>query len=569
MIRASQAAKALKTDLYTSSNGGITHMLIIKGKSVSGHIAIGPLYLFRRKDLNVTRTTTENPELEIERFHTAQKAAAEHLKKLYEEAVIHVGKDNAAIFEIHRAMLQDPDYLESIEGIIRTQKVNAEYAVSQTSKNFSHIFSSGKDSYMQARVTDMIDISNTIIQCLNSRADLMDESGSSCIIAADDLAPSETVQLNKDKVIGFVTAGGNPSSHTAILARTLGIPAVVGTGAEIEDICDGKLAVIDGFTGTVYIDPDPETLSRMKARQEEEEKLHDLLSKLRGLPSQTLDGTSVELAANISNAGDIAAVMRNDAEGIGLFRSEFIYMGSDRYPAEDTQFESYKLAVETMAGKRVIIRTLDIGADKQAPYFELDKEENPAMGMRAIRICLTRPEIFKVQLRAILRASAFGKTAIMFPMITSVWEVWKAKEILEEVKSSLDREKIPFDHHIETGIMVETPAAALISDKLAKEVDFFSIGTNDLSQYTLAIDRSSPHLDSFFNPHHPAVLKLIRMTVENAHQAGIWAGICGELAADTELTETFLRMGVDELSVSPSSILPVRQKIRSLDLKKS
>lgn len=544
-------------------------MITIQGKSISGHVAIGPLHIFRRRDLATARHTVTDGEAEIRRFRTAKESASRKLKKLYEEAVSHVGKDNAAIFQIQDSMLGEREYTETIEGIIRSQKVNAEYAVSQTTENFAAIYSSGSDSYMASRIGDLEDVSNILLQCLAGRDETVPSASGSYILSADDLSPSETIQLDKNKILGFITSEGNPNSHTAILARTLGVPAIVATGKEIGVEYDGHPAVIDGFTGTVYIDPDQALLGKMKEKQQESDHLKDLLGKYRGLPSVTKDGQKIELSANISSAGDIAAVMQNDAESIGLLRSEFIYMKHpDTLPTEEEQFKIYKLVLETMAGRKVIIRTVDVGADKQAASVGLPKEDNPALGMRAIRICFTHPEIFKTQLRAILRASVYGRASIMFPLITSVWEVWKAKEILGEVKAELDKEGIPYDKHMEVGIMVETPAAALISDKLAKEVDFFSIGTNDLSQYTLVVDRNAKGLSEFFNPHHPAVLKLVEMTIENAHKAGIWVGICGELASDLSMTETFLRMKVDELSVAPSSILPLRQKVRSLDLSK-
>ena len=544
-------------------------MITITGKSISGHIAIGPLHVFRRRDLVTARRAVSDPEAEIRRFRSARESASRKLKQLYEEAVSHVGKDNAAIFQIHDSMLGEREYTETIEGIIRSQKVNAEYAVSQTTKNLTAIFSSGSDTYMASRIGDLEDVSNIVLQCLSGREGRGDSSEGSYILTADDLSPSETIQLDKDKILGFITSEGNPNSHTAILARTLGIPAIVDTGKDIGVEYDGHPAVIDGYTGTVYIDPDQTVLGKLKEKQNQSEQLKSLLGQLRGLPSTTKDGQKIELSANISSAGDIAAVMQNDAESIGLLRSEFIYMKHpDTLPTEEEQFNIYKLVLETMAGRKVIIRTVDVGADKQAASVGLPKEENPALGMRAIRICFTHPEIFKTQLRAILRASVYGRASIMFPLITSVWEVWKAREILDEVKAELDKEGIPYDKHMEVGIMIETPAAALISDKLAKEVDFFSIGTNDLSQYTLVVDRNARGLSEFFNPHHPAVLKLVEMTVENAHKAGIWVGICGELASDLSMTETFLRMKVDELSVAPASILPLRQKIRSLDLSK-
>lgn len=544
-------------------------MITITGKSISGHIAIGPLHIFRRRDLETARRAISDPEAEVRRLTAARNNASRKLKQLYTEAVTHVGKDNAAIFQIHDAMLGEREYIEAIEGIIRSQKVNAEYAVSQTAKNFTAIFASGSDSYMASRIGDVEEVSDMILQSLAGRESSEPSVEGSYILVADDLSPSETIQLDKNKIMGFVTSEGNANSHTAILARTLGVPAIIDTGKEISIEYDGHPAAIDGFTGTVYIDPDQAILSKMKEKQQQSHQLKDLLGKLRGLPSCTLDGTKIELSANISSAGDIAAVMQNDAESIGLLRSEFIYMKHpETLPTEEEQFKTYKLVLETMAGRKVIIRTVDVGADKQASSVGLPKEDNPALGMRAIRICFTHPEIFKTQLRAILRASVYGHASIMFPLITSVWEVWKAKEILSEVQAELDKEGIAYDKHMEVGIMIETPAAALISDKLAKEVDFFSIGTNDLSQYTLVVDRNAKGLSEFFNPHHPAVLKLVEMTVENAHKAGIWVGICGELASDLSMTETFLRMKVDELSVSPASILPLRQKIRSLDLSK-
>ena len=539
----------------------------ITGKSISGMVTIGPLRVFRHKEFVVDTAKVERPETEVARFDSARNAAAAKMNQFYQEAVSHVGLDNASIFKVYQQMLTDSEFVDSIRSMIRSQSINAESAISQAEKNFTQIYSAGADVYMQAHIADMQEISRILLRTMHQKK-AMFASDEPCILYADDLTPSETIQMDTKKILGFVTKEGTPTSHTAILARALGVPAIVSTGTEVDDSFDGKTAVIDGFSGTVYLDPTPGILAVMKEKQDQSIRLKDLLQQLKGLPSETVDGHRVEVAANVSSASDLAAVLKNDAEGIGLFRSEFIYMGRDTLPSEEEQFNIYKLAIETMAGKRVIIRTLDIGADKEASAFHLPKEENPALGMRAIRICLKRPEIFKTQLRAILRASAFGKAAIMFPLITSVWEVWKAKEILDEVKMELDKKGIAYDHHMEVGIMVETPAAALISDKLAKEVDFFSIGTNDLSQYTLVVDRTSRVLSDFFNPHHPAVLKLIQMTVENAHKAGIWVGMCGELGSDLSITETFLRMGVDEFSVAPYSVLPLRKQIRSIDLSK-
>lgn len=530
-------------------------------------VTIGPLRVFRHKEFAVDTAKVERPETEVARFDSARNAAAAKMNQFYQEAVSHVGLDNASIFKVYQQMLTDSEFVDSIRSMIRSQSINAESAISQAEKNFTQIYSAGADVYMQAHIADMQEIARILLRTMHQKK-AMFAGDEPCILYADDLTPSETIQMDTKKILGFVTKEGTPTSHTAILARALGVPAIVATGTEVDDSFDGKTAVIDGFSGTVYLDPTPGILAVMKEKQDQSIRLKDLLQQLKGLPSETLDGRRVEVAANVSSASDLAAVLKNDAEGIGLFRSEFIYMGRDTLPSEEEQFNIYKLAIETMAGKRVIIRTLDIGADKEASAFHLPKEENPALGMRAIRICLKRPEIFKTQLRAILRASAFGKAAIMFPLITSVWEVWKAKEILDEVKMELDKKGIAYDHHMEVGIMVETPAAALISDKLAKEVDFFSIGTNDLSQYTLVVDRTSRVLSDFFNPHHPAVLKLIQMTVENAHKAGIWVGMCGELGSDLSITETFLRMGVDEFSVAPYSVLPLRKQIRSIDLSK-
>ncbi len=539
----------------------------ITGKSISGMVTIGPLRIFRHKEFSVEESKVDRPETEVARFDSARNTASAKMNQFYQEAVSHVGLDNASIFKVYQQMLTESEFVDAVRSMIRSQSINAESAISQAEKNFTQIYSSGTDVYMQAHVADVQEIARILLRTLHQKK-AMFAGDEPCILYADDLTPSETIQMDTKKILGFVTKEGTPTSHTAILARALGVPAIVATGTEVDDSFDGKTAVIDGFSGTVYLDPTPGILAVMKEKQDQSIRLKELMQQLKGLPSETVDGHRVEVAANVSSASDLAAVLKNDAEGIGLFRSEFIYMGRDTLPSEEEQFNIYKLAIETMAGKRVIIRTLDIGADKEASAFHLPKEENPALGMRAIRICLKRPEIFKTQLRAILRASAFGKAAIMFPLITSVWEVWKAREILDEVRMELDKKGIAYDHHMEVGIMVETPAAALISDKLAKEVDFFSIGTNDLSQYTLVVDRTSRVLSDFFNPHHPAVLKLIQMTVENAHKAGIWVGMCGELGSDLSITETFLRMGVDEFSVAPYSVLPLRKQIRSIDLSK-
>ena len=541
-------------------------MLSLKGKGVCGGVTLGTLAVLRRNTAAVKRCKVQNAEAEVARFQTARQEAIDKLAELYEKAVADVGKDNAAIFEIHQMMLEDLDYIESVEGIIRTQQVNAEYAVQTTAANFAEIFSSMEDDYMRARAADVKDISNKVLGCLGDAGSSW-ESGSGCyILAADDLAPSETVQLDKSRVQGFVTAAGSVNSHTAILARTIGIPAVVNTGSGIGEEYDGKLVAVDGYTGEVFVDPDEATLERIKAKMEQDAQHKKLLEELKGKKSITGGGQQVHVYANIGGTGDLASVLANDAEGIGLFRSEFIYLESKDYPTEEQQFEKYKLAAEAMAGKRVIIRTLDIGADKQVGYFGLKKEENPALGYRAIRICLTRPEIFKTQLRALYRASVYGNLGIMFPMITSVKEVERIKEICEEVKAELRSDGIEYSDKIELGIMIETPAAALISDRLAPMVDFFSVGTNDLTQYTLACDRQNPDIEEFIDTHHEAILRLIEMSAENAHKNGAWIGICGELAADTTLTERFLRMGIDELSVSPSFVLKVRDAVRRTDL---
>ena len=541
-------------------------MQVYSGKSVFGGIAIGKISVYKKNEQQVKRVRTEDTKGELARYEAAKAAAVEQLQELYQKALKEVGEANAAIFEIHQMMLDDGDYNESVENIIETQKVNAEYAVAVTGDNFAQMFRAMDDDYMRERAADVKDISERVLSVLNGGQKGKVVTDEPMIIVADDLAPSETVQLEKDMVLSFVTVHGSVNSHTAILARTMAIPALIGTEElPLDDTVDGKLAVVDGLNGKIYVEPDAQTLEEMKKRQQEEQEKKELLQLLKGKENVTLDGKKIMLYANIGNIKDLATVIQNDAGGIGLFRSEFIYLEKDQYPTEEEQFSIYKTAVETMAGKRVIIRTLDIGADKQCEYFKMDKEKNPALGYRAIRICLTRPEIFKTQLRALFRASAYGNLAIMYPMITSLWEVKRIKEIVEEVKAELTAEQLEFGNP-QQGIMIETPAAVMMSGELAKEVDFFSIGTNDLTQYTLAIDRQNPKLDKFYDAHHPAVLSMIRMTVENAHKAGIWAGICGELGADTSLTKEFLAMGVDELSVSPGSILPIRKIILETDI---
>ena len=540
-------------------------MQVYSGKSVFRGIAIGKISVYRKNEQQVKRVRTEDTKGELARYEAAKAAAIEQLQELYQKALKEVGEANAAIFEIHQMMLDDGDYNESVENIIKTQKVNAEYAVAVTGDNFAQMFRAMDDDYMRERAADVKDISERVLSILNGGQKGKVVTDEPVIIVADDLAPSETVQLEKDMVLSFVTVHGSVNSHTAILARTMAIPALIGTEElPLDDTVDGKLAVVDGLNGKIYVEPDAQTLEEMKKRRQAELEKKELLQLLKGKDNVTLDGKKIMLYANIGNIKDLATVIQNDAGGIGLFRSEFIYLEKDRYPTEEEQFSIYKTAVETMAGKRVIIRTLDIGADKQCEYFKMDKEENPALGYRAIRICLTRPEIFKTQLRALFRASAYGNLAIMYPMITSLWEVKRIKEIVEEVKAELTAKQLEFGNP-QQGIMIETPAAVMMSGELAKEVDFFSIGTNDLTQYTLAIDRQNPKLDKFYDAHHPAVLSMIRMTVENAHKAGIWAGICGELGADTSLTKEFLAMGVDELSVSPGSILPIRKIILETD----
>lgn len=543
-------------------------MLVLKGKSVNTGITIGPLALFHRNTISTAERKIEDVAAEIDRFQAAREAAIRQLQALYEKALAKVGEEQAAVFEVHQMMLEDDDYIDSIVGQIEEKQCNAEAAVENTAQQFATMFREMDDAYMQVRAADVLDISRRVEQELCGGQGIDFSKYDEVIIAADDLAPSETMQLDTDKILGFITSGGSANSHTAILARTLGIAAIVNTGTQLHQDVDGLLAIVDGTTGTVYINPDAETLARMQQAQKEEKDRRKRLELVRGLPSATKDGKAVEIFANIGNPDNLPQVLANDAEGIGLFRSEFLYLGRTDYPTEEEQFEAYKKTVQALPGKKVVIRTLDIGADKKVDYFNLAEEENPALGMRAIRICLTRPELFKTQLRALCRASAFGKIAVMFPMIISVKEIRRAKELLQEVRQDLDRRRIAYDKDMEIGIMIETPAAAIMSDDLAKEVDFFSIGSNDLTQYTLAIDRQQTQLDSFFDAHHPAVLRLIGQTIANGHQAGIWVGICGELGADLSLTETFLRMGVDELSVSPQSVLPLRDTVRSLDLSK-
>ena len=535
-------------------------MQIYNGKSVFGGIAIGKISVYQKKEQQVKRVKIDDPEQEMARYEKAKAEGIKQLQGLYDKALREVGEANAAIFEVHQMMMEDDGYNESVENIIRSQGVNAEYAVATTGDNYAQMFSAMDDDYMRERAADVRDISERLLTILNGEETGAVDADEPKIIVAEDLAPSETVQLDKDKVLSFVTVKGSLNSHTAILARTMAIPALVNTSVSLESEMDGRLGIVDGADGTFYVDPDEETLAEMKKRQEEDLSRKQLLLTLKGKENVTLDGQKVMLYANIGNIKDLATVIQNDAGGIGLFRSEFIYLEKEDFPTEEEQFQLYRQVAQTMAGKRVIIRTLDIGADKQCDYFHMEHEENPALGCRAIRICLTRPEIFKTQLRALFRASAFGKIAIMYPMITSVQEVRKIKEIVEEVKAELTSQGVEFGNP-EQGIMIETPAAAIISDDLAKEVDFFSIGTNDLSQYTMAIDRQNPQLDLFFDPHHPAVLRMISLVMENAHKAGIWAGICGELGADQSLTKEFLAMGVDELSVSPGSILPLRKII--------
>ncbi len=545
-------------------------MTTFTGKGVYGAVAIGKISVFKKRDAEVKRVRIDDIEREKQRLEHAKAASMEQLSEIYEKALKEVGETNAAIFEIHQMMLDDDDYNESIITMIESQKVNAEYAVAKTADNFAEMFSSMDDAYMKARAADIRDISNRIISNLSGERSEETAVNEKVIICASDLAPSETVSLDKEKVLAFVTAHGSSNSHTAILARNMNIPAVIGTGDDfLAAIKDGDAAIVDGFTGEVFIDPDEETRARLLKKQADDEKQKRLLQELKGKENITLDGTKVHIFANIGSVDHIGEVLLNDAGGIGLFRSEFLYLESSDYPTEEQQFEAYKKVLETMAGKKVIIRTLDIGADKKVDYFNLKREENPALGYRAIRICLTRPEIFKTQLRALYRASFYGNLGIMFPMITSVSELEKILAICAEVRAELKAESVEYSEDTELGIMIETPAAALISDQLAQMVDFFSVGTNDLTQYTLACDRQNPDIEPFIDTHHEAILTLIRMSAENAHKHGAWIGICGELAADTSLTETFLRMGIDELSVAPTFVLKVREAVRNTDLSKS
>lgn len=537
----------------------------IFGKGVSKGVAAGPISFYRRASGVIPRHEVSDTAAELERFRAARETAKEQLAKLYDKALAEAGEDAAMLFEAHQMMLEDLDFVESIEGMIENDRVNAEAAVSDTGAQFAEMFAAMDDSYMQARAADIRDISARVIGILTGEGESGIVSDVPCIVAADDLAPSETVQLDKALILGFITAGGSANSHTAILARTMGIPTIIGAGDALQPEMEGKYAIIDGQTGEAVIEPDDAERERLLKKQAKEKALKELLNQLKGKPNVTKDGRNVMVYCNIGSPADIDAVLQNDGGGIGLFRSEFLYLQGSDYPTEDEQFKAYKTVAERMGGKRVIIRTLDIGADKQADYFHLDKEENPAMGLRAIRICLTRPEVFRTQLRALYRASAYGKIAIMFPMITSVWEVQEIKRICRNIRAELAEEGVPMADKVELGIMIETPAAVMMSAELAHEVDFFSVGTNDLTQYTLAVDRQGVGLDRFFDAHHPAVLRMIRMAAENAHKAGIWIGICGELGADAELTETFLSMGIDELSVSPSAVLPLRSAIRSID----
>ncbi len=536
-----------------------------KGKSVFGGIAIGRIKVYNKSEQQVKRVHIDDTEHEKKRYYAAVDKAAMQLQELYDKAVKEVGEANAAIFEMHQIMLTDDDYKESVENIIDSQHVNAEYAVAQTGDNYAVMFATMEDEYMRGRSADVKDISERLINILsgfNASSMVSDEP---VIIVAEDLAPSETVQLDKDKILSFVSVKGSVNSHTAILARTMGIPALIGTPVIPDNDIDGKMGIVDGNSGCLYVDPDNEKLGYYRKKQDEQLKQKELLQLLKGREDITIDGRKIKLYANIGNVKDVMTVKANDAAGIGLFRSEFIYLERDTFPTEEEQFNIYRTVAENMAGKPVIIRTLDIGADKQCDYFNMDKEDNPALGMRAIRICLTRTEIFKTQLRALYRASAYGNINIMYPMIANMWEIDRIKEIEKEVRDELKQQGIDTGD-VQTGIMIETPAAVMLSDELAEKVDFFSIGTNDLTQYTLAVDRQNPKLDCFFDPHHPAVLKMIKMVVDNAHKAGIWAGICGELGADTSLTREFLKMGVDELSVSPGRILPIRKIILDTDV---
>ena len=541
-------------------------MITISGKTVCAGVAFGPVFVFSREESTIKRHHIESSDAEIARFESAREKAIDELGMLYDKAIAEVGEANAMIFQIHQMMLEDLDYIESIKNIITDQLINAETAVGQTCDNFVQMFRAMDDAYMRERSADVKDVSERLIKILSGKDKGGIVSDEPVIIVADDLAPSETVQFDKEKILAFVTEGGSTSSHTSILARMMNIPAIIGAKGALDNEFSGKQAIVDGFTGTIYIDPDEETIAKMTEKKKEVEEQNKLLQQLKGKESVTKDGQHIELCANIGNVLDVGSVLKNDAEGIGLFRSEFLYLESTDYPSEDVQFGAYKEVLSKMVNKRVIIRTLDIGADKQVDYFNMPKEENPAMGIRAIRICLQRPDVFKTQLRALYRASVFGKLAIMFPMIASEWEVLKVLEIIDEVKAELDSEGIAYSKNIELGCMIETPAAAVTSDILSKHLDFFSIGTNDLTQYTLAADRQNPDIGEFCDTHHVAILRLINMVVQNAHKNGTWVGICGELGADLELTETFLAIGVDELSVTPSAILPIRKKVIETDV---
>ena len=544
-------------------------MITIQGKGVSAGVGVGPLYYYRRATTEIKRYTVEDTGAEWHRFKGAQTGAVEQLGQLAEQARAEAGDEAAMLFETHQMMAEDLDYEEAIEDRITNQKMNAEAAVADTAEQFAEMFAAMDDSYMQARAADVKDVSQRILSILCGVVQGGIASDVPVLLAADDLAPSETIQLDKTKILGFITAGGSGSSHTAILARTMGIPAIVGVGDALKPEYEGRQAIADGSTGALVVDPDDDTRNRLLKKREEQQRLQRLLETLKGQTNVTKDGKTIRIYCNIGSPEDVHAVQVNDGGGIGLFRSEFLYLNSSTFPTEDEQYAAYKQVLSDMDGKEVIIRTLDIGADKQIGYFDLPKEDNPAMGMRALRICLTRPEIFRTQLRALFRASAYGKLGIMFPMVTSVWEVREAKKLCEEVKRDLKHEGIPYSEDVQIGIMIETPAAAVNSDRLAKEVDFFSIGTNDLTQYTLACDRQNNDLGRFYDPHHPAVLRLIKLVVDNAHKNGIWAGICGELGADLALTETFLAMGLDELSVTPRAVLPLRNAVRMTDTRDS
>ncbi len=537
-------------------------MISIQGKGVSTGVAMGPLYFYTRAKSTIRRIKVTDTEAEWGRFKAAQAKAIEQLGELYEKALAEAGEEAAILFETHQMMAEDDDYVESIENLIKEDKLNAEAAVTDTAAQFADMFAQMDDAYMQARAADVKDVSGRIIGILTGVVQGGIDSDVPVVLAADDLAPSETVQLDKAKILGFITEGGSGSSHTAILARTMGIPAIIGVGKQLKEEYEGREVIVDGSTGGIVIDADEATRNVMMAKREEQLKQRKLLEQLKGQENITRDGQKIRVYCNIGNPEDVSTVLSNDGGGVGLFRSEFLYLNCSDYPSEDYQFEAYKQVLSDMGDKEVIIRTLDIGADKQIDYFQMPKEENPALGNRALRICLNRPEIFKTQLRALYRASAYGKLGIMFPMVTSVWEVKEAKKLCEVVKKELDAEGKPYSPDVEIGIMIETPAAAVMSDRLSKLVDFFSCGTNDLTQYTLACDRQNNDLGRFFNPHHPAVLRLLKMVCDNAHKNGVWVGICGELGADLELTETFLSIGIDELSVSPRSVLPLRQKIR-------